>query len=120
MVESRMKPFIFGLAVVVGLVLLSPLPSAQEVQTLTSPLTFANVTGCKLIRFAVIPNTDDITKAVITVEMAGTGSAIGQSFNVTWDSTTSPTGQTLTNQLNKANFSAANDSLLKQIFTKTG
>lgn len=98
------------LAVVIGLLLCSPMArprAAQESVSLTTPIA-QNISTIALRRVIL-----DVTANVIVVEW---NDNTGKTFSKQYDGTTSPTGATLLHTLNTANFSV--NSLVKQVYNR--
>lgn len=82
---------------------------AEQVD-LAAPVNYANQTYWKLDRLTI-----DISPPLIRVQLVGTN---GEAASKVYDSTTTPTAATLLSNLNKANFSGVNNSLVKTIFNR--
>lgn len=81
---------------------------AQELVTLTTPITPPTLSAYHVERLTL-----DVDAGRISVQLKGTN---GEALSKVYDSTTTPTGATLLHALNVGNFSV--NSLLKAVYTR--
>lgn len=103
--------------IIVTIILITTVVTAQEVINRTVPVTTPTDNSCQLNRLIIEPPlTLPIARpARIYIELIGTSGVIASKV---YDNTTTPTAATLLTNLNKANHSGGNPSLVASIFNR--
>lgn len=109
MTHIKIKGVLRTLLVVLFTLSLARTSSAQEIVTLTTPVTPPTTTTCHVERVTL-----DIDKLTIAVSVLCPPT--GTNTVKTYDNSTVPTGSTLLHALNTANFSV--NSLIKAVYNR--